>query len=430
LANSVAKVSRFALRYYLRMTGTPALTSFPKNKIKVLLLENIHASAADLFRNDKFEVQVVSGAMSESDLIQAIADVHIVGIRSKSQITTNVLEAAERLLCIGCFCIGTNQVDLATANRLGIPVFNAPFSNTRSVAELILSEVVMLARQLGDCVRELHDRQWNKSAKGRHEVRGKTLGVIGYGHIGSQVGVMAESFGMRVIFYDIAKKLPMGNNHSASSLQELLASADFVTLHVPATPETHNMFRAEHMAAMKPGSYLLNASRGTVVDIAALAEALTSKHIAGAAIDVYPTEPRKNGDVFDSPLVGLPNVILTPHIGGSTEEAQESIGLEVAAACLSFVNQGTTSTSVNFPQVDLPASPGTHRVLNVHQNVPGVMADILEVLAKLDANIHGQHLATDEKIGYLVTDLDQSVSDDVKRGIASLSANIKTRILY
>ncbi len=430
MANSPFRVSRFALRYYPLMTGHPAATSFPKNKIKVLLLENIHASASDLFRSDKFEVQVVSGAMSESDLIQAISDVHIVGLRSKTQITAKVLEAAQRLLCIGCFCIGTNQVDLATANRLGIPVFNAPFSNTRSVAELILAEVVMLARQLGDCVRELHERQWNKSATGRHEVRGKTLGVIGYGHIGSQVGVMAESFGMRVIFYDIAKKLPMGNNRAVGSMQELLAASDFVTLHVPATPDTHNMFRAEQMAAMRAGSYLLNASRGTVVDISALAEALESKHIAGAAIDVYPKEPRKNGGDFDSPLVGLKNVILTPHIGGSTEEAQESIGLEVAAACLSFVNQGTTSTSVNFPHVDLQPKPGTHRVLNVHKNVPGVMSEILEVLAKLDANIHGQHLATDENIGYLVTDLDQSVSDDVKRGIASLTANIKTRILY
>ena len=412
------------------MSQAAAATSFPKNKIKVLLLENIHSSATELFRNDKFEVQVVSDAFSESELIQAIADVHIVGIRSKTQITANVLEAAQRLLCVGCFCIGTNQVDLGAANRLGIPVFNAPFSNTRSVAELILAEVVMLARQIGDCVRELHQRQWNKSATGRHEVRGKTLGVIGYGHIGSQVGVMAESFGMRVIFYDIAKKLPMGNNRAVDSLDALLAESDFVTLHVPATPETHNMFRAEHIAAMRPGSYLLNASRGTVVDIAALAQALESKHIAGAAIDVYPKEPRQNGGGFDSPLVGLKNVILTPHIGGSTEEAQASIGLEVAAACLSFVNQGTTSTSVNFPRVDLRPSPGTHRVLNVHKNVPGVMADILEVLAKLDANIHGQHLATDDTIGYLVTDLDQSLSDDVKRGIASLPANIKTRILY
>ncbi len=423
-------MSRIALRYYRLMTGSPAATSFPKSKIKVLLLENIHTSAGDLFRSDQFDVKVVAGALSEADLVEQIADVHIVGLRSKTQLTAKVLEAAPRLLCVGCFCIGTNQVDLATANRLGIPVFNAPFSNTRSVAELILSEVVMLARHLGDCVRDMHERNWKKSSTGRHEVRGKTLGIIGYGHIGSQIGVLAESFGMRVIFYDIAKKLPMGNNRSAASMTELLAASDFVTLHVPATPQTHNMFRAEHMAAMPAGSYLLNASRGTVVDIDALAEALRSKHIAGAAIDVYPKEPRKNGGEFKSPLVGLSNVILTPHIGGSTEEAQASIGLEVASACLAFVNQGNTSTSVNFPHVDLEERPGTHRVLNVHKNVPGVMSDILELLAKLDANIHGQHLATDDAIGYLVTDLDQSVSDEVKRGIAALPANIKTRILY
>ncbi len=412
------------------MSQNAAVTSFPKNKIKVLLLESIHTSASQLFEDEQFDVQRVAGALNEADLMKAIADVHIVGLRSKTQLTAKVLEAADRLLCVGCFCIGTNQVDLATANRLGIPVFNAPFSNTRSVAELILAEVVMLARRLGDCVQELHQRQWNKSSKGCHEVRGKTLGVIGYGHIGSQVGVMAESFGMRVVFYDIAKKLPMGNNRAAASMKELLGESDFVTLHVPATAETHNMFRAEHMALMREGSYLLNASRGTVVDIDALAEALRSKHIAGAAIDVYPKEPRKNGGEFESPLVGLGNVILTPHIGGSTEEAQASIGAEVASACLSFVNQGDTSTSVNFPHVDLRPRPGTHRVLNVHRNVPGVMADILEILAKLDANIHGQHLATDATIGYLVTDLDQSVSDEVKRNMAALPANIKTRILY
>lgn len=412
------------------MSASSSTTSFPKNQIKVLLLESIHSSATELFRGDEFDVKTVSASLSESDLIEQIADVHVVGLRSKTQITAKVLESANRLLCVGCFCIGTNQVDLLAANRLAIPVFNAPFSNTRSVAELIVAEVVMLARRLSDCVRELHERQWNKSAKGCHEVRGKTLGVIGYGHIGSQVGVLAESFGMRVLFYDIAKKLPMGNNRSVSSMEELLGASDFVTLHVPATPETHNMFQAQHIAAMRPGSYLLNASRGTVVDIDALAKALRSEHIAGAAIDVYPKEPRKNGGDFDSALVGLKNVVLTPHIGGSTEEAQESIGREVAAACLSFVNQGTTSTSVNFPQVDLRQRPGIHRILNVHKNVPGVMADVLEVLSELDANIHAQHLATDETIGYLITDLDQSVSDSVKTAMAALPANIKTRILY
>ena len=412
------------------MSASFPVTSFPKHKIKVLLLESIHASAAELFRGEDFEVRVVSGSLSESELIEQVADAHVIGLRSKTQITAKVLESAKRLLCVGCFCIGTNQVDLATANRLGVPVFNAPFSNTRSVAELIMCEVVMLARRLGDCVRDLHEHQWNKSSKGCHEIRGKTLGVIGYGHIGSQVGVLAESFGMRVLFYDIAKKLPMGNNRCVGTMDEILAASDFVTLHVPATPATHNMLQAKHIATMRPGSFLLNASRGTVVDIDALAEALRSEHIAGAAIDVYPKEPRKNGNGFDSPLIGLKNVVLTPHIGGSTEEAQESIGSEVASACVSFVNQGTTSTSVNFPQIDLRQRPGIHRVLNVHKNMPGVMADILEVLSKLDANIHAQHLATDESIGYLITDLDQGVSDDVMKAMIALPANIKTRMLY
>lgn len=413
-----------ALRYHFAMS-----TPLQEPQIKVLLLENIHPSAAETLRQDGFEIKQVSGAMSEADLLEAIRDVQIVGIRSKTQITEKVLEAGKHLLCVGCFCIGTNQVDLVAANRLGVPVFNAPFSNTRSVAELVMAEVVVLARRLGDCIRQLHQNQWQKSATGRHEVRGKTLGVVGYGHIGSQVGVLAESFGMRVVFYDVANRLPMGNNQALKSLEQLLGVSDFVTLHVPETPDTKGMFEAKQLQAMRAGSYLLNASRGTVVNLEDLADALRSGHIAGAAVDVYPQEPRQNGGGFESPLIGLDNVVLTPHIGGSTEEAQESIGNEVATACSAFVTRGTTSTAVNFPQIDLRMRPGSHRVLNVHRNVPNVMGDLLEVLSELNANIHAQHLATDEKIGYLITDLDQDVSEAVKNSMRALKASIRTRVL-
>lgn len=412
------------------MSRARSNTTFPTGHIKILLLENIHDSAKTIFANHECTVQAVSGALPEKELIKMIADVHVVGIRSKTQITQPVLQAAEYLLAVGCFCIGTNQVDLVTANRMGIPVFNAPFSNTRSVAELIMAEVVMLARRLGDCVRELHAHKWNKSAVGCHEIRGKTLGVVGYGHIGSQVGVLAEMFGMRVIFYDITKRLSMSNNREVESLDALLSESDFVTFHVPATAETHGMIQAEHLAKMKQGSCLLNASRGTVINLEALADAIKSGHLAGAAIDVYPKEPRGNGEGFESPLIGLPNVVLTPHIGGSTEEAQENIGVEVASACVSYINKGTSVGSVNFPQVEMPLKPGAHRILNAHRNVPGVMAEILKILSDHDANIHAQSLATDENIGYLVTDLDRGVSDDVKMAIAALPTSIKTRILY
>ncbi|MCP4448865.1 MAG: phosphoglycerate dehydrogenase [Myxococcales bacterium] len=412
------------------MSRRRSLTTFPTGQIKVVLFEGIHDSAKAFFESTEFIVVEVSGALPEDELIKHIADAHVVGIRSKTQITAKVLDNAPLLLCVGCFCIGTNQVDLGRANALGIPVFNAPFSNTRSVAELIISEIVMLARRLGDCVQELHQHNWNKSASGCHEVRGRTVGVVGYGHIGSQVGVLAEAFGMSVIFYDIAKRLPMGNNRSVASLDALLTSSDFVTFHVPATPDTSNMIQAEHIAKMQPGSYLLNASRGSVVNLDALANAVKSGHIAGAAIDVYPKEPRTNGPDFQSPLVGLPNVVLTPHIGGSTEEAQESIGEEVASSCASFVTQGNTATAVNFPHIEQKLRPNLHRVLNIHKNVPGIMSEVLQILSEHNANIHAQQLGTDDVIGYLVTDLDQSVSDDVKAAIAALPASIKTRILY
>jgi D-3-phosphoglycerate dehydrogenase len=407
-----------------------ATTSFPKSEIKILLLENIHPVATEAFASEGFQVETVKGALSEAELAAKIRDVHVVGIRSKTQLTEKVLDEGRRLLTVGAFCIGTNQIRLAHANKRGVPVFNAPFSNTRSVAELILAEIVMLSRHLGDRSREVHEGTWKKVAVGSHEVRGKTIGIVGYGHIGSQIGVLAEAFGMRVVFFDIAARLPMGNNRSLSKLEELLAEADFVTLHVPETPQTKMMIGAAELAHMKKGACLLNASRGTVVDIDALAAALKSGHIGGAAVDVYPSEPEKNSDGFASPLRNLANVILTPHIGGSTEEAQEAIGKEVSSALIKFVNQGVTAGAVNFPQVELPTTKGAHRILNVHRNVPGVLRDINKIVSDMNANIRAQLLATDSEIGYLIMDLDQDVSNDVRKAVADLPTNIRTRILF
>ena len=407
-----------------------AATSFPKGEIKILLLENIHPVAAAAFRADGFAVESVSGALPEAELAARVRDAHILGIRSKTQVTPRVLDEARRLLAVGAFCIGTNQVSLEHANRRGVPCFNAPFSNTRSVAELILAEIVVLSRHLGDRSREVHAGSWKKVAVGSHEVRGKTVGIVGYGHIGSQIGVLAEAFGMRVVFFDVATKLPMGNNRALPRLEDVCAEADFVTLHVPETPQTKNMFGAGELAAMKPGACLLNASRGTVVDIEALAAAIKSGHVGGAAVDVYPSEPESNSEGFTSPLRGLPNVILTPHIGGSTEEAQEAIGREVSTSLMKFINTGTTTGAVNFPQIELPITRGTHRVLNVHQNVPGVLRDINKIVSDRHANIRAQVLSTDADIGYLVMDLDHDVSGDVKKAVGELPTSIKTRILF
>src|SRR5512139_293015 len=407
-----------------------AETSFPKSEIKILLLENIHPVAQEEFAAEGFQVETLKGALSEAELAERIRDVHVLGIRSKTQVTPKALDEARRLLAVGAFCIGTNQIALAHANRRGAPVFNAPFSNTRSVAELIIAEIVMLSRHLGDRVREVHAGQWKKVAVGSHEVRGKTIGIVGYGHIGSQVGVLAESFGMRVVFYDILAKLPMGNNRSLPRLEDVLEQSDFVTLHVPETPQTKLMMGHDQIARMKKGACLLNASRGTVVDIDALSAAIKSGHIGGAAVDVYPEEPETNSDEFTSPLRGLSNVILTPHIGGSTEEAQEAIGREVSAALIKLINAGATTGAVNFPQIEVPATKGAHRILNVHKNVPGVLRDINKIVSDNNANIRAQVLSTDPDIGYLVMDLDQDVSNDVKKQIAALPTSIKTRILY
>ncbi|HEY1554622.1 MAG TPA: phosphoglycerate dehydrogenase [Kofleriaceae bacterium] len=407
-----------------------AETSFPKSEIKILLLENIHPVAKQEFAAEGFHVEVAPGALSESELAARVRDVHVLGIRSKTRITPKILDEGRRLLSVGAFCIGTNQVDLVHASRCGVPVFNAPFSNTRSVAEMILAEIVMLSRHLGDRVREVHTGTWKKLAVGSHEVRGHTLGIVGYGHIGSQIGVLAESFGMRVVFYDVAAKLPMGNNRSLPHLEDVLAQSDFVTLHVPETPQTKHMIGAEQLAQMKKGACLLNASRGTVVVIEELAAALRAGHIGGAAVDVYPSEPESNTNAFETPLRDLPNVILTPHIGGSTEEAQEAIGREVSAALIKFVNQGATTGSVNFPPIELAITRGAHRILNIHRNVPGVLRDINKIVSDLNANIRAQLLTTDPDIGYLIMDLDHDVSQDVKKAVAALPTSIKTRILF
>jgi len=411
------------------MTAHPP-TSFPKDRIKVLLLENVHATAHEIFHEEGYKVEALTHSLPAEELAHKIADVHILGIRSKTQLRAPALAGARRLLTVGCFCIGTNQVDLDAANGRGVPVFNAPFSNTRSVAEIIIAEIITLARQLGDRSREVHEGKWRKVSLGSYEVRGKVLGIVGYGHIGRQLGVLAEAMGMRVLFYDHAAKLPMGNNTAVTSLAELMAKSDFVSLHVPETPQTRNMIGAAELAAMRRGGYLLNASRGSVVVLDALADALRAGHLAGAAVDVYPEEPEGQSDAFRSVLQGLPNVILTPHIGGSTSEAQAAIGREVATALTKFVNVGATTGAVNFPNVELPAVRGAHRVLNAHRNVPGVLRDINTIVSERNANIQSQVLATDPNIGYLIMDMDKDVSDDVSKAIAQLPTNIRTRILY
>ena len=406
-------------------------TSFPKTEIKVLLLENVHESAHEIFRGQGFQIESIPRALKEDELIAKLSEgVHLLGIRSKTHVSAKALEAGKRLLSIGAFCIGTNQIDLEAANKCGVPVFNAPFSNTRSVAELVICEVVMLARQLGDRSSEVHQGKWRKVATSSYEIRGKTLGIVGYGHIGSQVGVLAEAMGMRVISHDIRATLPMGNNKGVASLDQLLAESDFVTLHVPETPLTKKMIGDAEIAKMKDGAYLLNLSRGTVVDIDALARAIKSKKLGGAGLDVYPDEPESNSDDFTSVVRGLPNVVLTPHIGGSTLEAQEAIGREVANVLTKMTNAGATAGAVNFPQVDMQPMPGAHRVLNIHKNVPGVLRDINKLVSDRNANVLGQLLATDANIGYLVMDLDKEVANDVRHAIAALDTSIKTRILY
>jgi D-3-phosphoglycerate dehydrogenase len=395
---------------------------------KFLLLESIHPVAQHQLTAEGYEVEMLDKSLKEEDLIARLAGVQVLGIRSKTQVTPRILDAARDLVAVGAFCIGTNQVALEHAMRRGICVFNAPFSNTRSVAELVLAEIVVLSRHIGDRNTEMHQGQWRKVATGSHEVRGKTLGVVGYGHIGRQIGVIAEFFGMRVIFHDIAQRLPMGNNQPSPTLDALLSQADFVTLHVPETPQTRNLIGVAELAKMKRGACLLNLSRGTVVDLDALAAAIKIGHIAGASVDVYPEEPEANSsDGFKTPIQGLPNVFLTPHIGGSTLEAQESIGREVATSLTKYLKEGATTGSVNFPHVDLPRTAGTHRVINVHHNVPGVLRDVNKIVTDHDANILAQVLSTNADIGYLVMDFDARTHHAIADAMRKLPTTISAR---
>lgn len=398
--------------------------------LRILLVENIHSVAKEALISEGFKVDSLSHAPSEEELLKLLPNYDVLGIRSKTEISAAVLNANPHIITIGCFCIGTNQVDLLTAREQGVPVFNAPHSNTRSVAELVIAEMISLSRQLGDRNSKAHVGEWVKSAEGSKEVRGKTLGIVGYGHIGSQVSVLAEAMGLKVVFFDVIKKLPLGNAEVKTSLEELLRVSDFVTLHVPETQETMNMMGEAELRAMKKGAHLINASRGTVVNIEALVSALKEKHIGGCAIDVFPEEPASNKEKFKTPLQGLSNVILTPHIGGSTEEAQLNIGMEVAESFRRYLKIGSSSGAVNFPNVDLPVKQGTSRILNVHKNEPGVLGEINGLISKAGANIEGQYLSTDEKIGYLVMDVHSAQAQSLAADIGRLARSIRTRVVY
>lgn len=406
-------------------------TSYPRAKIKILLLENISEAAVEEFMQGGYaEITAISGAVSEGELIEAVRGVHIIGIRSKTRITANVIAAADKLLAIGAFCIGVNQVDLAAATRKGIAVFNAPYSNTRSVAELVIGLCVMLIRRIVDKNTAAHRGQWMKEASGSFELRGKTLGIVGYGNIGSQVSIMAEAMGMQVIYFDIATKLPHGNAKQERDLKELLKRSDIVTLHVPSDPTTRNLFDADMLAHLKPGSIFINYSRGDIVDLDALKARIDTGDISGAAVDVFPEEPEKNGDPFACILQDLPNVILTPHIGGSTEEAQANIGLDVTAKLINYLEFGTSSGSHTVPDVNLPPMAGTHRILHIHQNIPGVLSEINSKLSEKGINILGQYLKTNEEIGYVILDVDTGLSREAFEILREVNGTLKSRMVY
>ena len=395
-------------------------TSYPRQDIKILLLEGVSASAVESFRRAGYtQVELHTKALPEDELKRRIADAHMVGIRSRTQLTGDVLAHGKRLIAVGCFCIGTNQVELNAARKLGVPVFNAPYSNTRSVAELVIAEAIMLLRGIPQKNAQCHRGGWSKSASGSFETRDKVLGIVGYGHIGTQVGVLAESLGMRVIFHDIEAKLSLGNARAAASLDDLLERSDVVTLHVPETPATHMMIQAEQLARMRSGSMLINASRGSVVDLDALASALRDGHLAGAAIDVFPVEPKGNDDAFVSPLIGMDNVILTPHIGGSTLEAQDNIGIEVANKLIRYSDNGSTLSAVNFPEVALPEHPNSRRLLHIHRNVPGTLSRINEQVSAGNVNIDAQ---------FLQTDVEKATA--LKEALAAIPGTLRTRVLY
>lgn len=408
-----------------------AKTSLDKSKIKFLLLEGVHQSALDTLHAAGYtNIEYLKTSLPDDELKARIKDAHFIGIRSRTQLTEDIFAAAEKLIAVGCFCIGTNQVDLKAATKRGIAVFNAPYSNTRSVAELSIAEIIMLMRGVPERNAQCHRGGWNKSADNSYEIRGKKLGIVGYGSIGTQLSVMAESLGMEVYFYDVVTKLPIGNAKQVGSLNELLNIADAVSLHVPETAATKWMIGAEQFAQMKQGSILLNASRGTVVDIDALAEAIRSKKLLGAAIDVFPVEPRANGEEFITPLREFDNVILTPHVGGSTLEAQENIGKEVGEKLAQYSDKGTTTSSVNFPEVALPGNANVHRILHIHKNVPGVMNAINKIFAENDINISGQYLQTVEDVGYVVIDVSKAASELALEKIKQVEGTIRARVLY
>ena len=407
------------------------LTSYPKDRIKVLFLENISDKAVQYFKQQGYaDVKKVAGALSEEELIKVIKDVHILGIRSKTFISKKVLDSAKKLQAIGCFCIGVNQVDLKACKQKGIAVYNAPYSNTRSVAELVIGASILLIRKILDKNKAAHNGIWNKDAKGSFELRGKTMGIIGYGNIGTQLSVMAEAMGMRVQFYDIETKLPLGNVQARKSIKEVVSSSDIISLHVPETNQTKNLINKAVIKQFKSGSILVNYARGEVVDLDALAEAIKEKHIAGAAIDVFPIEPEKNGDAFSTPLQGLSNVLLTPHIGGSTEEAQENIGEDVSIKLYQYLERGVSNGSHTIPSLSLPPVDGAHRILHIHKNVPGVLGAINTLLSKNKINIVGQYLKTNDEIGYVVLDVDSKLSKQAMALLKEVKETIKVRMLY
>ena len=409
----------------------PTKTSYPKEKIRILFLENISDAAVKNFSKHGYvKVEKITKALSEDDLIKEIKDVHILGIRSKTHITPKILDAAKKLQAIGCFCIGVNQVDLQAATEHGVAVFNAPYSNTRSVAELVIAASIMLIRRIPDKNRSAHEGVWMKESKGSYELRGKTLGIIGYGNIGTQVSVLAEALGMKVMFYDVETKMPMGNAVDAKSLKELVKRSDVITLHVPETPQTKNLVNKTNLKHFKKGSILINYARGEVVDLDDLQIALKSGQLSGAAIDVYPWEPEKNGDKFQTPLQNIPNVILTPHIGGSTEEAQQNIGEDVSMKLFYFLEKGITNGSHTVPALSLPPQEGAHRILHIHNNVPGVLSEINTQLSKNNINILAQYLKTNDEIGYVVLDVDKKISGQAFQLLKEVKQTIKVRLLY
>lgn len=406
-------------------------TSYPKEKINILLLENISEKAVNHIKSQGYvNVKKLSGALSEEELIKEIKDVHLIGIRSKTQITEKVLEAASKLQAIGCFCIGVNQVNLKAATNKGVVVFNAPYSNTRSVAELVIGLSILLIRKIIDKNKAAHEGVWMKDAKGSYELRGKTLGIVGYGNIGSQVSVLAEAVGMKVIYYDVVTKLPLGNANQVRSLKELLGQSDIVTLHVPETNQTKNLINKNTLKQIKKGAILLNYARGEVVDLEALRKCILEGQISGAAVDVFPWEPEKNGDRFQTPLQDLPNVILTPHIGGSTEEAQQNIGEDVSNKLVQYLERGITIGSHTVPELALPIQEGAHRILHIHRNVPGVLSAINTQLSKHNINIVGQYLKTNDQIGYVVLDVDRGLSKQAVQLLKEVKETIKVRMVY